>query len=217
MPTAARRQKQRLARAKAQDIASDAATVQRVSVSTQTELNPHAIREMIEKWWRWIDSHGVDQAECEMQFIIRMQSRFLVKSMADLDQNGALSDSTRGEQQRVDAEQEEELAYLYDDEELYAAEYGSNPDDDIDYYLDSEYTPGDDEDKGAEHGRDNAEPLAICCGYEPCMVDRGPTSLSVTNTPVGLTFIDLEGMDWMQKTCPESWLVGFRHGQSLAH
>ena len=197
MPTAQRRAKQKVAIAKAKAEAMNASTSQTLqttsfkSTSTQTEITAHAVRDMIEKWWKWMDSRGIDQSECEMQFIIGMNSRTLAKSTADLEHGDR---QARGESRGKDDEQNDNPD---DDDDLHAEEYYY--DEYCDYYPDSDYIPDDDLDgvgaDGAVHGRDNAEPLAVCCGYEPCMVDCGTTSLSASNTPAGLSFIDLEGMD----------------------
>ena len=113
-----------------------------MSVSTQTELSPLAIRDLIEKWWKWLDSHGVDQAECELQFVIGMQSRSLAKSVADLHA------------------EEKEMAYLYD-EELYAAEYGYDPEYDYEGYYDVEDGEAENGEDDQAENDDTADPAEI--------------------------------------------------------
>ena len=163
MPTAARREKQRIARAKAQAVAADPTTT-KVSVSTQTEINPYAIRDLIEKWWKWLDSHGIDQTEYELQFVIGMQSRSLAKSVEDLYEHEAPSARGGDERQsKLEKEHAAELAYMY--EELYAAGFDYDPDYDDDYYdkdADAEYgaekeAAGDGTDDKGEDSQDRQQ------------------------------------------------------------
>ena len=180
MPTAQRRAKQKLAIAKAKAEAKTASEISHQTVATQTEISEYAVRDMIEKWWRFLDSRGVDQAQCELQFIIGMNSgpsRALAKSAADLQREDV---SSHGEQQ-------------YDDESMDAADYIYGEDDDYDYLFDSQCTPGDDE-EGA-HSGDSVEPLTVCQGYEPCSSDCDRAHLNVADTSAGTPFSGLESMD----------------------
>ena len=133
-----------------------------------------------------MDTHGVDQSECEMQFIIGMNSRPLAKSVADLHHHHDHQEG--GEQPEED-----------DDEEYYYDDY-------CDYYPESDCMhENDDDDAISAPGRDTVEPPAVCCRYEPCPEDQDAATTSISSRPDGVPFCDLEGLDWRRRISAHSW------------
>ena len=131
MPSAARREKRRLAKARQAELAEEPQSAE-VSqsrsasarcrgevrtVSTQTPINERVVQEVIEIFWRYLDRRGIDQTQISTQFIIGTRSG-LCSSMATLpsSQCDTQSGGSDEEDEVYDSEIERCLLHLQDDE-----------------------------------------------------------------------------------------------------